>query len=113
MNRIKFLALLRAVRNEAAKFGFHGDLYADVEDVPLVGTLQQQFAIVAIRAGINLQLTNESERRLLSRLVRAAVLTSPTGEFDDDARTSKPDVIERANLKAIAYRRRQQRRAPL
>jgi hypothetical protein len=105
MDPIKFLALRRAVRNEAAKGGYRGDVLADAADVPLVGTLQEQQIIATIGADVRPRPTNESERRLLSRLVRATVLTSPAPEPVAECRRSGQDAIDRANRHSVAGRR--------
>jgi hypothetical protein len=72
---ITFTRFLRAVESEAARWGYRGDALA--KDVPLVGNVQQQFDQAAIYVDVRPRPENDRERKLLKRLIRAAVLTSP------------------------------------
>jgi hypothetical protein len=77
MDRIRFLALLRGVEREARKWGYVGDVLAELDGLPLVGNVQEQFDQAAIYVDVRPRPTNGRERQLLKRLIRAVVLTSP------------------------------------
>jgi hypothetical protein len=111
MDCITFLTVLRAVENEAAKRGYHGDLTTDVGEVPLIGTLRQQLAIATIGADVRPRPTSDDERRIVSHLVRAAVLASPVqSPITHHVASNQADAVRRAHRHAVAGRRRQQRR---
>jgi hypothetical protein len=114
MDRIKFLAVLRSVKSEASKWGYHGDVLADPDQVPRVGTLREQVIIATIWVDVRPRPVNEAERQLLARLVRAAVLVPPASQSIiscvTDNQQSTPDAIALAIRHAVANRRRRQRR---
>jgi hypothetical protein len=111
MDRIRFLAIVRAVRQHAARWGYRGDILTDAGRVPMVGTYGQQLAIMTIAADVRPRPASDEERRLLSRLVRAAVLTSPApAPHRADDRAEPPDAITRASRHAVIHRRQQRRR---
>ncbi len=104
MDRIKFLAVVRAVTQQAAKFGYSGDVLADAADVPLVGTPRQQLAIAMIGADVGGPwLRTTRDRELLGRFVRAAVLTSPSPapiSTDGHKQSAGPDAVRAPIVKA-------------
>ena len=112
MDRIKFLAMLRAVKQQAAKLGYCGDALAD--DVPLIGTLRQQSAIAMIGADVGGPwLRTTRDRELLGRFVRAAVLTSPSPapiSTDGHKQSAGPDAVGCAHRQGVDRRREEQRR---
>ena len=81
MDRIRFLAFLRAVEREAATWGYFGDVLAEADIIPLVGTRRQQFDQCTIYADVRPRPANEAERQLVKRLIRAVVLTSQPREY--------------------------------
>ena len=99
MDRIRFFALLRAVEREAAAWGYHGDMLAEVETIPLVGNPQQQFDQCTIYVDVRPRPANEAERQLVKRLIRAAVLTSPTVEPVSTAPQSTTTKIARERVR--------------
>lgn len=74
MEYIRRCAFVRAVRREAERWGYRGDLYA--ETVPLVGSVQQQHHLAAIYVDVRPRPQTEKEREFVKRLCRAAVLTT-------------------------------------
>lgn len=96
MERIRFLRTLRAVEREARARGFYGDPLARYEDIPLVGTFRQQWAIATIGVDCSPGQMSTRDRALLNRLVRAAVLTSP----------AEPEFYERVPQQAPARGRK-------
>jgi hypothetical protein len=72
MDYIRRCAMMRAVRHEAARWGYQGDLLA--ERVPLVGTVNQQHHLMTIYHDIEPRPRTEKEREFVKRLCRAAVL---------------------------------------
>ncbi len=92
MERITFLARVRAVRNAAETLGYRGDVLADPRDVPLVGTERQQFATIDVALAAWPHPANDEERELVGRLVRAAVLAArrPAKRRRPPRRTRQP-----------------------
>ena len=96
MDHILFHRLARAIEREAAIRGYQGDIFTKAEDVPLVGTYQQQMDIASIGCDVSLGPMSTRERALLNRLVRAVVLTDKPGEhFNPRRRTA---IDHRAKL---------------
>jgi hypothetical protein len=114
MDPIRFLALLRGVKNEAAKLGYHGDALAEGDSVPDCGTYEQEMAIASIRLDVRPRPTNDAQRQLVLRLVRAVVLGSPQTATAATSSTSHLSshhtAMDRAKREAVAYRRQQSRR---
>jgi hypothetical protein len=80
MHHIQFLRLVRDVAREAKHRGYYGDVLADQDRVPLIGSRNQQMAIATLACDCTPQPATHRERELVRRLARAAVLTSPVDE---------------------------------
>lgn len=72
MDYIRRCALVRAVRREAERWGYYGDLFA--KRVPLVGSPRQQIHMATIYVDLQPRPRNDKERQFVKRLCRAAVL---------------------------------------
>lgn len=74
---------MRAVRREAERWGYRGDLFA--ERVPLIGTLRQQHHQAAIYTDVRPRPRTEREREFVKRLCRAAVLAEQPRQIAERA----------------------------
>lgn len=97
MQSTKFLALVRGVKREAARWGYHGDVLTDQARIPLVGTVQQQHDQATIYIDVDPRPVNERERELLKRLIRAVVLTEqPATVVQTSCKRSDPRQATKA-----------------
>lgn len=92
MDRIRFFSIVRAIEREAARWGYHGDLFAESEDVPLIGTYRQQMQLATIGADISRGPTSTADRQLTNRLIRAAVLLDATSNTNIGNTCTRPDA---------------------
>jgi hypothetical protein len=99
MDYIKRCAFVRAVKREAARWGYRGDVLTEPDRIPLVGTVQQQHHLATIYHDVEPRPRTENEREFVKRLCRAVVLT----EQPDSCAKFAQEITSRQPQRARAW----------